>query len=204
MNDLDKIEMPGMLLIGAAARGSGKTALATAVTSRFARDAGVTAAKVTVLDPAEGGCLHGGHGGERCSPLSEGFCITEEEDREGTKDTSRLLAAGARKVLWLQSLKARLQDGALRLRELSGAGSPWICESNSLRQVVRPDVFLMVRESQAKCFKPSAEAVRSYADMVISFDPANFEFDFDLSRLALIGGRWTLRLPARVDTGQSA
>ncbi len=180
---------PHMLLIGAADRNAGKTVFACEVLRRF-RDVPVLGAKVTAVQERDGKCPRGGQGCGVCSSLTENFCLTEEMETAGSKDTQRLLASGARRVFWLRVLKQHLETGAQALLDALGPDTLVICESNSLRHTVKPGIFIMLNPSESKTFKASAQGVRHYADALVDTDGARFEFDFD--RITLKNRQWGL------------
>ena len=126
-----------------------------------------------------------------CSSLDGVFLITEETDRDSGKDTSRLLAAGAEQVFWLRVLSENLSEGASTLLEVIGRDVVCVCESNSLRKVVEPGLFLVVKGLHTRAWKDSAEEVREYAQKVVVSDGSGF--DLDLDRIELIDGKWRLR-----------
>ena len=100
------LKAPHMLLIGAAGRNTGKTEFACTLLRRFSTLQSITAIKITVIrsDESRGSCPRGGSGCGVCSSLEGEYDITEETDRDGSKDTSRLLRAGANHVFWLRVL----------------------------------------------------------------------------------------------------
>ncbi len=183
------IQAPHMLLIGAAGRDAGKTVFACRLVNQF-RHAPVLAAKVTAIVERDGTCPRGGKGCGVCSSLEGDFCITEETNQGGVKDTQRLLASGARRVFWLRVLKERLEVGARVLLDTLGPDTPVICESNSLRHAVTPGLFVMVRHCDSSTVKASAQAVLPYADIEIRSNGKAFLFDFD--RITLTDRGWTL------------
>ncbi len=183
------IHAPHMLLIGAAGRDAGKTVFACTLVNRF-RHAPVLAAKVTAIAERDGTCPRGGEGCGVCSSLEGDFCITEETNPKGAKDTQRLLGAGARRVFWLRVLKERLEVGARALLDTLGPDTPVISESNSLRHAVEPGLFVMVRHCAATTVKASAQAVLPYADIEIRTDGKSFQFDFN--RIVLTEKGWLL------------
>ena len=68
-----------------------------------------------------------------------------------------------------------------------------ICESNSLRQVVEPGLFLIVESAdrgEALLEAVCAEQVRQHADCIVRSDGSRF--DLDLDRIQLAGNRWLL------------
>ena len=183
------IYAPHMLMIGAAGRDAGKTAFACAIIRRF-QETGVNAAKVTAVQERDGTCPRGGEGCGVCSTLEEEFCITEELSPDGLKDTQRLLAAGARRVVWLRVMKEHLDRGAAALLDSLDTTTPVICESNSLRHAVVPGLFLMVRNRNSGFIKASAREVEQFADAVVYSDGRTFDFDFNGIRLK--NRKWTM------------
>ena len=190
------IDAPGMLIIGSAGRNSGKTEFATRLIAKFADSPGIIAAKATAVDRTDGSCPRGGSGCGVCSSLNEDFLITEECDIEGDKDTCRLLAAGAERVYWLRVLKSKMKKGFTQLQNSIEPGVAWICETNSLRHAVRPDLFLMVMNNEKQEIKKSASEVIEHTDAIITSDPANSSFDLDMSRLSINNGRWAMKSDA--------
>jgi len=184
------IKLDGMLMIGSAGRNTGKTELACAVIKKFCKSTNITGIKVTAIKAKDGTCPRGGRGCGVCSSLEGNFCITEELRRNSTKDTSRLLAAGASRVLWLRVLRSHLEQGLTALVSIVGSDTTLICESNSLRHVVKPGLFLMIAAPNLKQWKGSAGEVRRYIDKVVVSDGAGFDFDID--RIKLTGGKWTI------------
>lgn len=191
------IKIPGMLLIGSAGPGCGKTEFACKVIKRFRKVRDIIAIKVTTISAeglAAGQCPRGGKGCGVCSSLEGNFEITRETDSSGRKDTCRLLAAGASRVFWLRSVKGHLAEAAAALVEVIGADAISVCESNSLRGVAEPAAFVMLKRADCKSYKSSAKAVEKYADRTISFDGTGF--DFDPARVSLVDGRWVVPLEA--------
>jgi molybdopterin-guanine dinucleotide biosynthesis protein A len=76
------------------------------------------------------------------------------------------------------------------LLETVGRDAAVICESNSLRQVVEPALFLMVESAAGRPWKQSAAEVRQHADCIVRSDGSRF--DFDLERVQHVGTRWLL------------
>jgi len=180
-----------MLLIGSSARNSGKTAFACELLRRFAPSQPITGVKITVIRRGGGPCPRGVSGCNVCSSLDGSHDISEETDRDGRKDTSRLLRAGARRVFWLRVLESHMSEGLDALCRVIDPDVPVICESNSIRRAVEPGLFLMVRDTHTATFKATARAVADLADRTVKSDGASFEFDFDAVHLR--NGRWCLR-----------
>jgi len=185
------IRIPGMLMIGAAGRNAGKTEFACQLISKYAAQRPVIGLKVTTIRERNGLCPRGGQGCGVCSSLQGDFCLTEETGGDPAKDTSRLLAAGAAQVFWLRVLKEHLQQGLAAVREKIGSGTIVVCESNSLRSVAEPDLFVMVREKGSDEYKESARAVSEHLDREVLSDGRNFSPD--ISDFRLVDKRWSLR-----------
>ena len=194
--------LDGMLMIGSAGPNVGKTELACAILRRFAGKHKIVGIKVTAIQEKNGQCPRGGAGCGVCSSLEGVFCITEEKDRGAGKDTSRLLAAWAERVFWLRVLKAHLAEGLAALLDVIGPDAVLICESNSLRQVVKPGLFLMGKGTNAGSWKDSARKVKRYADRIVVSDGKGF--DLDLNRIELIEGKWILTEKTEGDNSNSA
>ncbi|MBN2270809.1 MAG: NTP transferase domain-containing protein [Sedimentisphaerales bacterium] len=196
------LRLDGMLMIGSAGPNVGKTKLACAILRRFAGKHGIVGLKVTAIKEKNGQCPRGGAGCGVCSSLEGVFCITEEKNSVAGKDTSRLLAAGAERVFWLRALKSHLAEGLAALLDVVGPDAVSICESNSLRQVVEPGSFLMVRGTNTKGWKDSARKVKRYADRIVVSDGK--KFDLHLNRIELIEGKWRLMEESEGDNTDAA
>ena len=184
------LRVPRMLMIGSAGRNVGKTELACAIIRSFSRDHEVIGIKATTIEELNGECPRGGKGCGVCSSLSEDFCITEETDGPAGKDTSRMLEAGASSVLWLRCLKSHLAEGAAALLKRIGPDALCVCESNSLRRVIEPGIFVIVKGSGSDKFKASAEAVRGLAGRIVESDGKSYDLDID--RFELVNNAWTI------------
>ncbi len=180
----EMLKLDGMLMIGSAGINAGKTVLACEVIKKFCKSTNITGIKVTTIKAKDGTCPRGGRGCGVCSSLDGDFCITEELRRNSSKDTSRLLAAGAHRVFWLRVMRSHLQLGLTALLSITGPDTISVCESNSLRYVVEPGLFLMVTAPNLKKWKASAQDVRRYVDKVVVSDGSRFDFDVDEIKLA--------------------
>ncbi len=188
------IKLNGMLMIGSAGANVGKTKLACTLIRKFNKDRGlprdIIGIKVTTIKAKDGQCPRGGQGCGVCSSLEGNFAITQETDSGSDKDTARLLAAGTSRVFWLRVMKTHLKDGLTALLSIIGPDAVSICESNSLRHVVEPGLFLMVKDRNLKTWKSSDRDVRRYADKIVVSDGS--DFDFDIDRIKLADGKWTI------------
>lgn len=83
------------------------------------------------------------------------------------KDTRRLLDAGAKEVLWVQSPANAISEvmsiAIDRLSHLDGI----IIEGNSAIEFLKPDIVVFINNVSNKNIKPSAERILKQADIVI-------------------------------------
>ena len=183
-----------MLMVGAVDRNVGKTKFACLLISKFSFRCSIVGIKVTAINKADGGCPRGVSGCDVCSSLEGPFHITEETDRRAHKDTCRMLAAGASRVFWLRALKTHLKEGMVALLDIIGDDAVLVCESNSLRRVVEPGLFVMVKGNGGEKRKVSAKDIIRWADRIVFFD--GNEFDIDADEIGLADGRWACKMEA--------
>jgi hypothetical protein len=101
----------------------------------------------------------------------ENFCdIYEESSREGSSDTSRFLAAGASRSLWMRIEDDR-SDTAQQLLPILQSCPFVLLESNQILRMIRPDLFIMVLRFDTMDFKDSARACLRQADAVVAVNP---------------------------------
>ena len=166
-----------ILMIGSAGRNVGKTEFACRLISRYAETRPVVGVKVTTVKERDGKCPRGGDGCGVCTSLKGNYAITRESNGPPGKDTTRMFEAGAHVVYWLRVLKEHLAEGISELLELIPQDAPVVCESNSLRLVLKPGLFLIVREKNSAVMKQSCERVFHFADRVLDFDGAGWDLN---------------------------
>lgn len=172
----NKYTIPNMILIGSTARNSGKTTLAVSIINKYKLSRPVVALKVTTIQEKNGKCIRGGEGCGVCSSLKGNFEIMKELNSANNKDTSLLLAAGAENVYWLKALKDNMYEAFNAFITKIPENALIVCESNSLRKVVNPGVFIMIKNSKDSQMKKSASEVIDQADITIE---NSFNDDFE-------------------------
>ena len=154
------------VVIGGHTRNIGKTSVMTGLI-RSLSSLAWTAVKITQY--GHGICSVDGQACE-CEPKEHPFVLTEEQDARGPSDTSRFLAAGARRSLWLRARQGQIED-ALPLLENAVSGEAWVMiESNSIIEFLKPVLYLVVLDSSARDFKPSARRFLDQADALVPID----------------------------------
>ncbi len=185
------IVLNNMLMIGAAASNVGKTLLACELINNFSVSNDIIALKVTTIKERDGKCPRGGEGCGVCSSLEGTYRIDEETDIDGDKDTSKLLKAGAKKVYWLRVLEENLTEGIEAFFKMIAPSVMIICESNSLRTVVQPGVFLMVQKEGSNEWKHSAKNVKHLAHEIVIY--RDLKSDFNIDKLKMSTGKWSIK-----------
>lgn len=162
-----------MVLIGATGRNSGKTTLALQIIHAFKDTLPVVAFKLITIRIHGDICPRGGQGCGICQGLKGSFDITLETGT-GTKDTMVLKKAGANQVYLIRAYKENLREALEEALKLVPKDALILCESNSVRLVAEPALFVMI-QSTSSSIKPTAEAVMEYADVILPQDEVCFE-----------------------------
>lgn len=135
-----------VLVVGGHSRNIGKTSVAAAIV-RATPEAAWTAVKIS-RHP---------HG----VSAAEGFSILQETSMEGGADTSRYLAAGARRAFWLRAAPGRLAAAIADVGGILGSSTNALIESNSILEFLTPDLYLVVIDPSVG---DSKESSRRYFD----------------------------------------
>lgn len=167
------ITIPGLCLIGGNSRHSGKTSLACRVIRKLGQGKAI-GLKVTRFHKDEGK-YHGDHASEK--PFDGKWDISEELSASSEKDTSQMLASGAKKVYYIRVEDEHMEEAFQEFLALYHHGEPIVCESRTLRDVVKPGIFiLMIRHSDTLPLK-DITIYRQQADLLIEShqQPAELE-----------------------------
>lgn len=159
------IEIPNMLMIGSAGRNSGKTTLATALIKQWTQIP-VVGVKVVTIQKRDGQCPRGGKGCGTCTNIEGDYVLTQENPPYNSKDTSKMLEAGAKKVFFLRVMKTHMKEGIQEFLKQVPKGCIIICESNTLRKHVKPGVFVFLNNTKG-AIKPTAREVMEMADITV-------------------------------------
>jgi hypothetical protein len=152
-----------MVVVGGNSRNIGKTSVVVGLI-RALPQYEWTAVKLTQY--GHGICATDGKECD-CAPEEHPFAVTEETDRGGKSDTSRFLAAGARRALWVRVRMGMLETVLPALREAIGDDEAVIIESNSILQYYNPSVYLTVLDPSRRDFKESARRYLARADGIL-------------------------------------
>jgi hypothetical protein len=182
-----------VIVVGGHTRSIGKTQLVCDVIAAFPQ-ANWIAGKITQY--GHGVCAQNGDNCD-CAP-DEHVCAISWEIRPDTgTDSSRFLAAGARRSFWLRTKQGFLAEGLPLLRAAlqetlaanNAAPAPVILESNSLLQFLKPNLYFAVLDPAKDDFKDSARLVLDRADALVLRNTAD--------ALPSAAAAWT-NLPSRL------
>jgi len=155
-----------LIVVGGHSRNIGKTSVVAGLIRRL-RDRKWAALKITQY----------GHGvcstrGEACGCEAEPehpFALTEEYE-PGDTDTGRFLAAGAERSFWLRVPSGELARAEKTVKKIVAQQENLIVESNSVMEILRPDLFLMLLDFACEDFKPSSLQYLDRADAFLVVD----------------------------------
>ena len=130
------VVLPNLLLIAGTGTKSGKTTMACRLIEQFSTF-NITAIKISP---------HFHETTPGLNPVLEepGYAVYEETNNDTTKDTSRMLHAGAKKVYFAKVLDDRINFVFNKIIDLIPQGTPVICESPALRYFVEPGLFIIM------------------------------------------------------------
>jgi hypothetical protein len=155
-----------LVVVGGHSRNIGKTSVAAGLIRKL-RDRQWIALKITQY--GHGACAHGGGScGCEAGP-GEPFALTEEY-QPGKSDSGRFLAAGATRSFWLRTPAGELARAAGAIRKILRQPANVMVESNSVVELVQPDVFLMLLDFSCEDFKPSSMRFLERADAFMVID----------------------------------
>jgi hypothetical protein len=155
-----------LVVVGGHSRNIGKTSVVAGLIRKL-RSSQWTAVKITQY--GHGVCSHAG---EACGCETEPdhpFALTEEYEPTGT-DSGRFLAAGAARSFWLRTPMGELARAQTTLRKIIRQSENVILESNSVLELVEPDLFLMVLDFACQDFKLSSLRYMDRADAFLVID----------------------------------
>lgn len=128
--------LPNLLIIAGTGNKSGKTTLACRLIEQT-RQQGITAIKITPH-------FHESTPGLKLYAEEQGYSIYEETEAGSSKDTSRMLKAGAKRVFFVKVYDAGLESAISRLKDIILSDVPVICESPALRNYIEPGIFVIM------------------------------------------------------------
>jgi hypothetical protein len=173
--------IPNLIIISGTGNKSGKTTIACRIIEQF-RHLMIVSVKITPH-------YHESTPGLKLISEGEGFSIYEETNNGTSKDTSRMLKAGAAKVFY-----ARVTDNAIacafdEIFKKVPAGTPIICESHALRKYAEPGLYIIMTSKK----NDNDKNINSFLTLPhVEFDLAYLSCNDNLP-LDFISGKWISR-----------
>jgi hypothetical protein len=112
------------------------------------------------------------------------YSIFRETDMNATKDSSRMLQAGARESLYLQCEDHVVQEAFQQLLKFIPEDAPVICESGSLAKAIQPGLHLFVGNGNKNSKHQES------ADRLVYFNGE--VFDLNIDQVEFDGNTWKL------------
>src|SRR5229473_7448494 len=152
-----------IIVIGGQSRNLGKTSVVAGLIAAIP-SYNWTAFKITQF--GHGQCSLDGEPCH-CATADHTWAISEEKDHSGKSDSSRFLAAGAKRSFWVRTEQGRLAEAMPLLRRRLSESENAILESNSILKFIRPDLYITVLDPATEDFKASAQEFLDRPDAVI-------------------------------------
>jgi molybdopterin-guanine dinucleotide biosynthesis protein len=159
-----------VIVVGGHTRNIGKTSVVAGLIAALP-ELRWTAIKITQF--GHGVCSANGEPCD-CETADHTIAVSEERDAASGTDTSRYLAAGAARSMWVRTRQGQLAEAMPRVRQLLAGAENVIVESNSVLRFVQPDVSLSVLDPSVEDFKASAMRYLDRVDALIVPEGAVF------------------------------
>ncbi len=161
-----------IIVIGGQSRNLGKTSVVAGLIAAIP-SYNWTAFKITQF--GHGQCSLDGEPCH-CATADHTWAISEEKDHSGKSDSSRFLAAGAKRSFWVRTEQGRLAEAMPLLRRRLSESENAILESNSILKFIRPDLYITVLDPATEDFKTSAQEFLDRADATILHEAGEFRW----------------------------
>ncbi|HBR22583.1 MAG TPA: hypothetical protein DD713_08495 [Nitrospiraceae bacterium] len=175
---------PLIIGIGGSHSGAGKTTVAETLLKHFNEEHSA----FSIQRSAKNSELSRGWGAIKYTKTAIYASIIDDLETltQESKDTARLINAGAEKVLWVQSpseeLKEVLSMAVDRLSHLRGI----IVEGNSAIEFLKPDIIIFVSGRHGGALKKSAERVLEMADIILYQDEPSIKLSAKAKRFKVV------------------
>ncbi len=172
------VQIPNLLIIAGSGNKSGKTTMACRLADQM-RDKHIVAVKITPH-------FHDSTPGLEFVAGGDGYSVSEETNRDTSKDTSRMLKAGAERVFYARVSDSTIMAAFEEILKKIPEGSPVVCESPALRQFVEPGLFIIMKSVHNENQKEISS--------LLQYPHSSFTLDGikDLEKLpvSFVNGRW--------------
>jgi len=162
----------GVVVIGGQASGVGKTSVICGLIAAMPARRW-TAIKITQCNHGTMQCSRDSNSKEcDCELHGASIAISVEDDRTASSDSSRYLAAGAVRSLWMRTLPGHLGEALPRLEEEIAEAENVVIESNSVLEFLSPDIYALIVSPRVADVKASARRCIHRANVVLVEEPS--------------------------------
>ncbi len=166
MDNLKKKIYQNLLMVAGTGRNSGKTSFICKICEEWNLSSPLVCIKIS-------NHIHIGDGVVPVYACSR-FSIYEEANAASEKDTSRMLRAGADKVLFIEADREFVYKAFIKALNLIPDNAAVICESGTLRRFAQPSLFIMLYTRQLEP-KESSKDLLEIADFIFYSDNGNLQ-----------------------------
>jgi Ni2+-binding GTPase involved in maturation of urease and hydrogenase len=177
------ITKPNFLIVAGNGRNSGKTTFICRLIAHLGADREITAIKISPH-------FHPEDHGRDVLVKNDHFRIMRENGTDGTKDSARMLHAGAKAVFYLEVEDNHLQHAFETLLQHAKLRGPVICESGGLRHFIKPSLFILLNKKGRCGQSPGFRKLSPLADCIVIFDGKTFSALPE--SIGFTESRWTL------------
>ncbi len=175
----------GLILVGGARRNVGKTTMVCKLIEHFAKTESIVGLKFKTI--YDGDTYF--HGKESKQLFSE-YLLTEEFNLDSVEDTGKMLRAGAQRAFLLRSKNEYLTEAFSFFLSKLQITDLIVCESNSLRKIIEPDLYLFIKDNLDPNMKPSAVELEKFASRVVYTN--GVEHDLEVQQLQIVNKEWLI------------
>jgi len=179
-----------LLIIGSTGRNIGKTEFACGIIEKHSPNKEIFGTKIIPVDKNEENCHRGLESCGLCDSLVGDYEIIEEKTIDSSKDTSRMLKAGAKKVYLLLVDRKCLEKGINAILKVIPNNALVVIESNTIRKVIEPGLFIVIKNLINNSVKQSCAEVIEFADKIVEFN--NMNWDFDPDKVSIQNESWII------------
>lgn len=167
-------KMNNLLLVAGTNRNVGKTTFCCKVISKLVTNHEVWAIKITPH-------IHSVCPSCKIIHQTNDLIISEELSAEQNKDSSKMLAAGATKVFYIQGSDGQLPQVVQWIKESIPLDIPIVCESAAIRHFIEPGCFVILSKT---------DLLTKHTDLIKMADYKITDFKYDLSGFVYFDEKW--------------
>ncbi|MBC35608.1 MAG: hypothetical protein CL663_06160 [Bacteroidetes bacterium] len=175
-------QMNSLMLIAGSGRNVGKTSLVCKLIDEKKSQTDLIAIKVSPH-------IHEEQDEKSKLFSGQGYAVYEEFDPNGSKDSSKMLKAGAKRVFYIQADDRRVGEAFSKLKEILPK-LPIIAESGGLRHYYRPGLFLMCHKDDTEITKEKSLVLLPKVNQIVHFE--NDSYENDIKSVVLKNGNWSI------------